>query len=62
VIVGIGCEDFALRSFGFAKDAKPQDDNTPGRDVLRGLRTRAADRQNDKRGEGDGLIRIGSAV
>jgi hypothetical protein len=24
--MGIGCMDFTLRSFGFAKGAKPQDD------------------------------------
>jgi hypothetical protein len=24
--MGIGCVDFTLRSFGFAKGAKPQDD------------------------------------
>jgi hypothetical protein len=45
----MGCEDFGLRSFGFAKGAKPQDDNVLGRRLLQSLIT-------------SGLSRMKSAV
>ena len=49
------CKDLTLRSFGFAKDAKSQDDSAAGRRL-------GAKPQDDKRGEGDGLIGLWSAV
>ena len=41
--MGIGCVDFTLRSFGFAKSAKPQDDTARGSGLI----------ADGERGDGD---------